>query len=765
MMEALRALRGRLSPSIIATSGAIALGVAFICWNFWGGKTLTFDTIFINTTIGLAIGSLYAMYATGLVVLYNTTGIFNFSQGAIGVFASFTYWELHENRNLHTLISIPLVLILCGVIGVLLDIVIMRKLKETTLVVQLMVTVAVMILLLSLAGDIWNQDQIRRVDFLFGNTGVRVFGVNILWHRIIVFCTAGAVAIGLRIFLRRTRLGIAMRSVVDSRELAGLTGARPNFISSSAWALGSILAGLGGILISPEFSLDPANLNIIIITAFAGAACGALRNLPMAFVGSIGIGLMLQYSRAFLDFGIDFRFAPQAIAPILLFIVVVAIPDTRLEIARLAKNLKSRERTTLPWEAMVGGGVLILLAIALSGGWLHFGIWDPGAWGRVPLNNAVFAMSLALIATSLVPLTGWAGQINFAPIAFAGFGAFIYLKFAGGGEYGQWYWLPVVALLTAPVGALVALPAARLKGVYLALASMAFAQAMSLIFFTNPSITPVTGVGIQYPELKVFGIELSEDRSEFIFLMMVFVAFVVGLVFLRHSRFGRRWVALNDSQVASASVGVNVVWTKVMVYTLSAAIAGVAGAFWAIAQGAIDGSRGYDIQLSWELVLLAAAAGVSIPMAGLFLSFRFLVSGMSDRLADTENVDWLVTILDKLEVYGPGLLALGMVVNSRGALYEMGRGFAHFLPWRKDAKEDFRLESQRKQDPEIGELGLKEKFLPDKVMDLDRTLKITKAVIPEGGYKMLKDKGLEDPNTNGAGDSDTGSDSKSGEEK
>ena len=732
---------GKLNTPILTTSIGVTALFAIVSWQFWGGNELTFNSLFVNTTIGVAIGSLYAMYATGLVVLYNTTGIFNFSQGAIGVFAAFSYWELHTNRGLHTLIAIPVVLIICGLLGILLDIVIMRKLREASLIVQLMVTVAIMILLLSLTGDIWNQDQIRRVDFLFGNTGLKIFGVNILWHRIIVFCTAGCVAIGLRIFLKQTRLGISMRSVVDNRELAGLTGARPNTISSSAWALGSILAGLGGILIAPEVSLDPTTLNIIVITAFAGAAFGGLKNLPMTFIGSIAIGLLIQHAGAWLNFGVDLRRAPEAIAPLLLFVVLIAIPDTRLEIARITKNLKARERITLPWEAMLGGAVLIFLAIAISGGWLNFGFWDPAAWGRVPLNNAVFAMSLVLIGTSLVPLTGWAGQINFAPIAFAGFGAFIYLKFAGTGDFGQWYWLLLVAVLTAPLGALVALPAARLKGVYLALASMAFHQIMAYIFFPSPRVTPVTSIGVQYRPLEVFGIKLNEDRREFIFLMIVFVAFMIGLVFLRHSKFGRRWVALNDSQVASASIGINIVWTKVFVYSLSAAMAGVAGAFWAIAQGTIDGSRGYDLQLSWEIVLLVAAAGISIPMAGLFLAYKFLISGLSDRLADTGDVDWLVTILEKLEIYGPGLLALGMVISSRGIIFETGKGFAHLLPWRKDAKEEFKLNNESRLDPEIGELGIEREFLPDRVMELDRTLKITREVIPEGGYKKLNKKG------------------------
>ena len=724
-----------MKKSVWATAIAFGLIAVLVFWRYWGGNEITFDTFFVATTIGVAIGSLYAIYATGLVVVYTTTGVFNFAQGAIGVLAAFLYWELHVNRGLHSLPSLIAALIICCLLGILLDVAIMRKLRNTSLVVQLMVTVAIMVLLLALVGDIWNADQVRRVDFLFGNNGVRIFGVNILWHRIIVFCAAGLVAIGLRLFLRRTRLGIAMRSVVDNRDLAGLSGARPNLISSSAWALGSGLAGLGGILIAPEIALDPANLNIIIITAFAGAACGGLKNLPLAFGGAIGIGLLIQHARTWLDFGVDLRFAPDSVAPFVLFAVVIALPQSRLAVGRIVSNLKSRERLTKPWEAIVGGGILVLLAVALSGGWLNFGIWDPGPWGGVALNNAVFAMTLALIGISLVPLTGWAGQINFAPIAFAGFGAFVYFRFVGGDQFGQGWWLLLVALIAAPVGALIALPAARLTGVYLALGSMAFAQGMALLFFPHSSITPVTGAGIQYPPIQFFGFNFKDDRSEFIMLMFVFAAFVIGLVFLRHSRYGRRWVALNDSQVASATSGVNVVWTKVIIYSLSASMAAVAGAFWAIAQGNVDGVRGYDLQLGWEIVLLMAAAGISLPAAGLFLSFRFLIAALGDRLADTGDVEWLVTILGKLEIYGPGLLALGMVINPRGVIYEIGRGFAPMLPWRKDAREAQRLENLQKRDKEIGELGLTEEFTPDEIMSLDRTLDIASDVVPKGGYK------------------------------
>jgi len=102
-------------------------------------------------------------------VVYTTTGVFNFAQGAIGVFAAFLYWELHVNRGWHSVLALVVVVgMFAPTLGVLLDIVIMRRLRTASLVVQLMVTVAIMVLLLSVVGDIWEADTARRVPYLFG---------------------------------------------------------------------------------------------------------------------------------------------------------------------------------------------------------------------------------------------------------------------------------------------------------------------------------------------------------------------------------------------------------------------------------------------------------------------------------------------------------------------------------------------------------------------------------------------------------------------
>ncbi|MYH96872.1 MAG: ABC transporter permease [Acidimicrobiia bacterium] len=721
--------RSVVAATLLATLGAVVLAVLT-----WKGSQVTSESFLVTTYIGLFLGALWAMYATGLVVVYTTTGVFNFAQGAIGVFSAFLYWELHVNRGWHSILALFVVVCLFApALGVTLDAVIMRRLRTASLVVQLMVTVAIMVLLLSVVGDIWEADTPRRVPYLFGiNNGIDLGPSQLPWHRLIVFAVAIAIAVSMRFLLRRTRIGTAMRAVVDNRELAALNGARPNVVSSTSWALGSMMGALGGILIAPELGLDPATLNNVVIIAFAAAAFGALRNLPMAVIGAMLIGLLRAHTGAWLDFGPDFRFAHLAVAPLILLFVVVALPQARLEVGRLAHHLRRHERYTKWWEGLFGCGVVILLAVVFSGGWLDFGIWDPGAWGSRELNSANEAMALALIGLSLVPLIGWAGQINFAPLAFAGFGAFVYLKLAG--DTGNGYWILLVGLLCAPLGALVALPAARLRGLYLALMTMAFAQAMSLIFFPHPWVMPIIGTGRQFPHIELFGVTFDDRRGFFLLMVCVFAIFVYGLVLLRRSRYGRRWMAINDSQAASATLGVPVVWTKVVVYAVSASMAGIAGVFWATVSGNVDSVQGFDLLIGFNIVLLVAAAGVSIPMAGIFLIFIPLFKGFGLRLEDAGNVDFLVTLLDIMTTYGPGLMVLGMVFNPRGAIFEMGRGFSPILPWRSDARAEIAAENAQKREPEIGELGLERAFNPEEVIAIDRRLGILDDVVPKEGY-------------------------------
>ena len=722
-------MRLKFSPRLVSAL-VIALIVAVVINKNWGGASVTGKTISTFLVVGIALGGVFAISSAGLVVTYATTGIFNFAQAAIGCFLAFCYWELTVKQGLPTLLAMAItLLIIAPAIGILLDRVIMRRLRDAALVVQLMVTVGLMLTFMGITLTIWPPKSPRSLPHFFeASKGVHVGDVVATWHRIITVAIALLVAVALRFLLYRTRIGISMRAVVDSRSLAGLSGAKPSIISGASWSLGCMTAGLAGILIAPETGLVVENLALVIVVAAAAAAIAQLKSLPMVFVGGLIIGLTEAFTSVFLSFGTDWNYAPEAIPCVILFIALLFLPQARLETGKL-RLTKRTERLTKPWEAAVGGGVMIALVGAWANGWIPwFSGTVFGERSAVWLGRGVTFMIVGLIMLSLVPLIGWAGQVSFANFAIAGVGAVLFSHW--GGQNGSPIGILFVMLACAPLGLLIALPALRLKGLYLALATLAFAEFADKVIVRHPKMISPTATGVLFKPLDIFGIHISSDavdRKAFvIFLVITFALLFFMLELMRRSRWARRWIAMSDSPAASATIGVNLTTTKMAVFMLSGAMAGFAGCMLGLSQGALRVDS-FPLFAGLPLVLLLAVQGVRYPVAA-FMGLIGLASfpALSEVLG---NPSWLTQV----SLIGPGIAAIAMAYRPEGAVFYTGRDLAGLLPWRADAREEKALLDQRTREQDIGrdeinDLGLTRAFTREKVAQLDRVLNIADAV-------------------------------------
>jgi len=737
-------LKFKAKPSKIVAALIVAAAAIYVVNANRGLASWSGSNIAIFLVVGISLGGIYAISALGLVVTYSTTGIFNFAHGAIGCFLAFVYWELRINRHWSAPAALFVVIfVIAPVLGVFLDKVLMQRLRNATLVVQLMVTVGLMLAFMGITLTIWKPNTPRAVPHFFESTaGVKIGVVTATWHRIITVAVALAIAFILRFILYRTRLGIAMRAVVDNRNLAGLNGARPGLISGASWALGSMTAAIAGILIAPETGLVVQNLTLIIVIAFAAAAIAQMKSLPWAFAGGMIVGLVKAFSGQFLAFGKDFNYANDAIPAIILLIAVLFLPQARLETGSL-KLTKRTERLTKPWEAGLGAVVIVFLITAWANGWIpwfsgtHFGQRTPVWLGR----GAGF-MVVGIIMLSLVPLIGWAGQVSFANFAIAGFGAAMYAHV--GGQSGQAIGLVWVILMCAPLGVAIAVPVLRLKGLYLALATMAFADLADHIVFRHPSIVSQVKQGALYKPLHLFGFRISSDASDrkafVIFLAIVFAALFFLLEMLRRSRWARRWIAMADSPAASATIGMNLTTSKIMVFALSGAISGFAGAMLGLSLGALSPDS-FPLFAGLPLVLLLAVQGVRYPVAA-FLGVLGLALFPSLYEA-TGHPSYLTSI----ELIGPGLAAISMAYRPEGAVFYAGRDLAGLLPWRRDAREEkaaavAKLRTEDITRDEIGDLGLTRPFDADKVAQLDQVLGVADDLVrPPNGAGPVRANG------------------------
>ena len=333
-------LRLRQHRSTFIAAIAVIAFVVYVVQESWAGRPITGDSLLFFVVVGVTLGSIYAVAAAGLVVTYTTSGIFNFAQGAMGMLLAFVYWELKINAGIQTFVALLLtVLVAAPLLGAFIERVFMRRLTTAPLVSQIVVTIGLMLFLIGLAATFWDPNETRSVGTFFGSDGFNIGETFVPYYRMITVVAGLLLALGIRLLLYRTRLGVAMRAVVDNRELAALNGARPGLTSQFSWMLGTSMAALAGIFLAEELStLSIETLTLLIIDAFAAAIIGRLKSLPMTYVGGMIIGLSLSFQANFLTWSGRWSPAGQAIPTIILFLALLFLPQARIEGRRIGRG-------------------------------------------------------------------------------------------------------------------------------------------------------------------------------------------------------------------------------------------------------------------------------------------------------------------------------------------------------------------------------------------------------------------------------------------
>jgi len=320
------------------------------------------------TLLGLILGGVYGIAASGLVLTYTTSGIFNFAHGAIAMLSAYIYWQFRVGWHWPAPLALIVVLfVFAPLLGVILDVGIMRGLRNTSEITKITVTIALTIGAVPLANWIWNPLTPRRLDYFFGSdNSVSIFGSRVTYHEFIALGCALVIALGLRFLFTRSYIGVAMRGVVDDPDLLRLNGGKPLRLATFSWALGAFLAALAGILITPILggSLDPNQLTLLVIDAFAAAVFGRLRSVPLTFAGAIVIGLADNYVVGYLGDSPLVSHFRESLSMILLFIALLLLPSARL---RGTSLVRARERFAVPSvrQAVLWGVILIVGMVLL----------------------------------------------------------------------------------------------------------------------------------------------------------------------------------------------------------------------------------------------------------------------------------------------------------------------------------------------------------------------------------------------------------------
>ena len=559
---------------------------------------------------GLASGSVYAIAAMGLVITYKTSGVFNFAHGAVGMAATFVFYSLRADAGLPTWLAAAVAVLAVGpAIGLVIDRLLLRRLEgapsSTYVVVSLGLLIAVQSLFLVLYGA-----APRRVEPFLPQSTFHLPGVNVGWDQVVLVAVAAVSGVGLALFFR-TRFGTLTRAVVDDRPLSELARVNTGAVTSASWVIGCAFAALSGILLSPILGLDAIRLTLLVLYSFGAAAVGRLVSLPLTYAGALGIGVGAQLLTKFVVGRPSLAGLPSSLPFIVLFAVLVFSPKGKfLELTRTDGRSSG--------SGGVGAGrfpVRLLLVLAGVAAVL------PGRLSSGRLLTATAVAAFVLVFSSLGLLVGMSRQVSLCHVVFVALGATTLARLL---DAGVPYLLALLlaGLVMVPVGALVAIPAIRLSGLFLALATFGFGVlAQDLLYPTRAVFGGKAILTIHRP--VIFGVSLAGDRGFFVFVAVLALAGVVAVEAVRVTRLGRLLRGLADSPTAMQSLGVNPVVPRVLVFCFTGFLAAVAGGLLGTLTLSVN-AQTFDFFQSLVWVAALVTAG-SLSLGGAVLAAVLLV--------------------------------------------------------------------------------------------------------------------------------------------
>jgi branched-chain amino acid transport system permease protein len=598
--------------------------------------------------IGITTGAIYAIAASGLVVTYATSRVFNFAHGAVGMFVAFVMYSLWVDQGWPEWLALIIcVLVIAPLIGVALDVFVMRWLENASVAQRLAVTLTIFIMFEGLAQVIWGTD-LRTMPPIFGpHSFSPVNGLNVTYDQAATVIIAVLVAVGLWALFNKTRIGTIMRGVVDDRALTELHGINPRMVTSLSWALGSSLAAVSAILLAPGLSMSIDALSLLVVSAYAAAIIGGLTSIPLTFTGGIALGVITSLLVGYLPPTNELVQNAASAMPFLLLFGALVVRRSELGLQRVEvfnepPPPKARTMLTL-------SGVGLVLAILIAPQLSNFDALVAGS-----------ALIYAGVLLSLVLITGMAGQVSLAQWSFVGIGGVLMSHLGGGMPY--WLALVLSTVISAAVGALIALPSLRLRGLYLALSTLAFAVLVDKVVFTNSHVFDTRGASIPVRSPQIFGLQADSFSSMIPLLAVVVALYAMLVLFIRRGRFGRALTAMRDAPQAASALGLNIVRTKLIVFTVSSGMAGLMGCLWGgLNHNVIASQFGYITSLTALLILtIYGVTSVTGAIVGsIFYAIFYLM------VPNWINNPDLVAAIQPL---GIGLAVFGLARHPEGAV-------------------------------------------------------------------------------------------------
>jgi ABC-type branched-subunit amino acid transport system ATPase component/branched-subunit amino acid ABC-type transport system permease component len=597
--------------------------------------------------IGLVTGSVYGLAAVGLVLTFRTSRIFNFAHGALATVAVLLFLALVYRAGLVWQIAAAVLILVIGpLMGGGFEL-LGRRLSPLSTEAKVAATIG-LVLVIDGAVTLWGQDvysaRAAHVHPSLPGSLVRILGVNVGVDQIIIVAAGLLATAMLYVVIERTTLGMSMRAVVDNRELLASTGRRPTTPLRAGWALGIAFVALSGLLlvISPSYSVSPTSLSALVLQAFGGAAIGGFSSLPLAYLGGIVIGTASALSTKYVTDVAWLSGLPPSIPFVVLFVVLILQPRKLATESTVRPIPPSRPRVELPPVVKVALALALVSAVAAV----------PLFGNPLLIYSGNEALGYAIIFLGLGLLVRTSGQVSLCQVGLAAVGATTFVRMAGSYHI-PWFGAVLLGgVLAAAVGLIVAIPAIRVAGIYLALATFGFGVLLELLIYPT-NLMFETGHVTTAPRPIIGPFDARDDKTFFFVALGLFLIAFVAIEAARRARLGRLLRALADSPLALAVQGCSVNITRVAVFALAAFLAGIGGAV-IVSQNRFLVSDPFGSTNSLLLVVLVLIFRVAEPFAAVLAATCLVI--VPNFLSPTASVWWLDI--------GFGVAALVMAIST-----------------------------------------------------------------------------------------------------
>lgn len=609
---------------------------------------------------GLGGGAVVAFLALGLVLSHRTSGVVNFAHAAMGMYTAFAFFELRATGDLvlpvigfparvalvprPTLVTaLAVSVVVAALVGLVVYALIFRPLRRAPALARVVASLGLLLYL----------QEVVRLRFPVAGAGVasrgpvlpddpvRLLGTTVTQNRLLLAGLVVVVTAALTALFRFTRFGLSTRAAASNEKGALLVGISPDRLGSVSWALASILAGVAVILIEPISGINPTTTPLLVVPALAAALVGRLQSFALTAAAGLGLGmtqsLVLGYAvrpdTTWIPDWLPTTGLQQAVTVGVIVAVLVlrgdALPDRAAAVVQHLPRSPSPRHVTA-WT--------VALAAAAGLGLLTF-----DASHRQAL---IVTMVAALLGLSIVVVTGYSGQISLAQLAIAGVAGFTVIKLADDGIP-----FPVAMVLAAfvatVVGVVIGYPATRVRGMTLAVATLALAVAIEELVLASPSFSGGAG-GSSAPRPTVFGVDLGISatgadnfRPAFGFtVLVVLVLSFAGVANLRRNRTGLRWLAVRANERAAAAAGIDVTKAKLGAFAVSSFLAGLAGVLIAYSATTLSPSSFLVVGslVALALVYLSGVSGLGgALLAGLLTQAGLLTTALDGGSTGTAN--------------------------------------------------------------------------------------------------------------------------------